>query len=42
MPCLNIANGTEANHTPDERVTVAALETMLDVTLRLLERAAEV
>jgi tripeptide aminopeptidase len=39
--CLNIANGTEANHTPDERVTVWALETMLDVTLRLLERAAQ-
>ena len=30
--CLNIANGTEANHTPDERVSVQALETMLDVT----------
>jgi tripeptide aminopeptidase len=39
--CLNIANGTEANHTPNERVTVGALETMLDVTLRLLERAAQ-
>jgi tripeptide aminopeptidase len=37
--CLNVANGTEANHTSAERVTVAALETMLDVTLRLLERA---
>jgi tripeptide aminopeptidase len=37
--CLNIANGTEANHTSDERVTVAALEKMLDVTLHLLERA---
>jgi tripeptide aminopeptidase len=37
--CLNIANGTEANHTPDERVTVGALEKMLDVTLHLLERA---
>jgi tripeptide aminopeptidase len=37
--CLNVANGTEANHTPDERVTVAALEKMLDVTLHLLERA---
>ena len=40
--CLNIANGTEANHTPDERVSVAALEKMLDVALRLLVRAAEV
>jgi tripeptide aminopeptidase len=41
MRCLNVANGTEANHTPEERVSVAALETMLDVTLRLLGRAAE-
>jgi tripeptide aminopeptidase len=40
--CLNVANGTEANHTPDERVSAAALETMLDVTLRLVARAAEV
>jgi tripeptide aminopeptidase len=40
--CLNIANGTEANHTPDERVSAAALEKMLDVALRLLVRAAEV
>jgi tripeptide aminopeptidase len=38
--CLNIANGTEANHTPDERVSVAALELMLDVMLNLVERAA--
>lgn len=40
LRCLNVANGTEANHTPDERVSVYALETMLDVALRLLERAA--
>jgi tripeptide aminopeptidase len=40
--CLNIANGTEANHTPDERVSAVALEKMLDVALRLLVRAAEV
>jgi tripeptide aminopeptidase len=42
LRCLNVANGTEANHTPDERVSIAALETMLDVTFRLLHRAAEV
>ena len=35
--CLNIANGTERNHQPDERVSVAALEGMLDVALALLE-----
>jgi tripeptide aminopeptidase len=40
--CLNVANGTELNHTADERVSVWALEQMLDVTFRLLERASEV
>jgi tripeptide aminopeptidase len=40
--CLNVANGTEHNHTADERVSVWALERMLDVTFCLLERAAEV
>jgi tripeptide aminopeptidase len=40
--CLNVANGTEANHTPDERVSAWALEKMLDVTRRLLVRASEV
>jgi tripeptide aminopeptidase len=41
LPCLNIANGTERNHQPDERVTRAALETALDVTLGVVERSAE-
>ncbi len=40
--CLNVANGTEANHTSDERVSVAALDRMLSVTRRLLARAAEI
>jgi tripeptide aminopeptidase len=40
--CVNIANGTEANHTPDECVSIAALELMLDVTLNLLAHAAKV
>jgi tripeptide aminopeptidase len=39
LRCLNVANGTEANHTSDERVTAHALETMLDVTFKLAERA---
>jgi tripeptide aminopeptidase len=38
--CANLANGTERNHQPDERVSVAALEGMLDVSLALLEEAA--
>jgi len=39
LRCLNVANGTEANHASEEQVTVRALETMLDVTFRLAERA---
>jgi tripeptide aminopeptidase len=38
--CLNLANGTEAAHQPDERVTVQALETMLDVALGLVQHSA--
>jgi tripeptide aminopeptidase len=40
LPVLNVANGTEHNHQPDECVTVDALETMLDVTLGVVERSA--
>jgi tripeptide aminopeptidase len=40
LPCTNLANGTERNHEPTERVSVAALEGMLDVTLALLEECA--
>ncbi|HEX2160761.1 MAG TPA: M20/M25/M40 family metallo-hydrolase [Thermoleophilaceae bacterium] len=36
LPVLNVANGTEGNHQPDESVTVAALETALDLTLGIL------
>jgi tripeptide aminopeptidase len=37
---VNLANGTERNHEPGERVSVAALEGMLDVALALLAAAA--
>ena len=40
--CTNLANGTERNHEPTERVSVAALEGMLDVTFALLEECARV
>src|SRR3954447_6552904 len=40
FPCTNLANGTERNHQTDERVSVAALEGMLDVTLSLLDPLA--
>jgi tripeptide aminopeptidase len=38
--CVNLANGTEHNHEPTERVSVAALEGMLGVGLALLDTAA--
>ena len=38
--CVNLANGTERNHEPTERVSIAALEGMLDVTFALLDEAA--
>jgi tripeptide aminopeptidase len=41
FPCTNLANGTEANHQPDERVSVEALEAMLDVAFALVDAAAE-
>lgn len=40
FPTVNLANGTERNHEPDERVSVVALEGMLDVALALLDEAA--
>jgi tripeptide aminopeptidase len=40
FPCTNLANGTERNHEPGERVSVAALEGMLDVALELVDAAA--
>jgi tripeptide aminopeptidase len=40
LPMVNLANGTERNHQPDESVTVEALERMLDVTLNLVAASA--
>ncbi len=37
---VNLANGTERNHEPEERVSVQALEGMLEVGLALLDAAA--
>jgi tripeptide aminopeptidase len=42
LPCVNLANGTEHNHEPTERVSVAALEGMLDVAFALVEEAAAI
>jgi tripeptide aminopeptidase len=41
LACTNLANGTERNHQPDERVSVDALEGMLEVAIALVERAGE-
>jgi tripeptide aminopeptidase len=41
LEVVNLANGTERNHEPDERVSVEALEGMLDVALALLDVAAD-
>jgi tripeptide aminopeptidase len=40
--CVNLANGTRANHQPDESVSAQALEAGLDVTLALLDESAAV
>ena len=42
LPVVNLANGTERNHQPDESVTVDALEAMLDVTLAIVDQAVAV
>ena len=39
-PCVNLANGMVAIHTPDEHIAVADLERMIDVTLALVEVAS--
>jgi len=39
---VNLANGTERNHEPTERVSIAALEDALDVALALPEAAAAI
>lgn len=40
VECLNLANGMTDIHTPDERISVDDLETMVDVTLALVDAAA--
>jgi tripeptide aminopeptidase len=39
FPCTNLADGTERNHEPDERISVAALEGMFDVVITLVDEA---
>jgi tripeptide aminopeptidase len=42
LPCANLADGTERNHEPGERISTDALEGMLEVAIALLDAAAEV
>ena len=41
LHCLNIANGMTDIHTPDERIALADLDRMVDVTLALIETARD-
>jgi tripeptide aminopeptidase len=41
LQCVNLANGMTDIHTPDERIAVADLERMVDVTLALVESARD-
>jgi tripeptide aminopeptidase len=42
LPCLNLSNGMMAIHTSDEHIAVADLDTMVEVTLALVETASTV
>lgn len=42
LPCANLADGTEHNHEPGERISVDALEGMLEVAIALPDAAGEV
>lgn len=41
LPCVNLANGMAAIHTPDEHIAVADLEAMVEVTLAIIEAARD-
>jgi tripeptide aminopeptidase len=41
LECVNLANGMRDIHTPDERIAVADLERMVDVTLALVDAARD-
>ena len=42
LECVNLANGMTDIHTPDERIAVADLHEMVEVTLALVEAAGQV
>jgi len=41
LPCVNLANGMIDIHTADERISIADLESMVEVTLAIVERAGQ-
>jgi tripeptide aminopeptidase len=41
LGCVNLANGMANIHTPEEQISVADLEAMIDVTLALVDAARE-
>lgn len=41
LPVVNVADGTERNHQPDEAIAVTALETTLDIALAALAISAD-
>src|SRR3989449_41813 len=41
LACLNLANGMQDIHTPEERITVADLQGMVEVTLALVDAARD-
>ena len=36
FPCINLADGSERNHQPDERISVDALEGLLELMIELV------
>ena len=41
LECVNLANGMTDIHTPNERIAVADLDAMVDVTLALVDVARD-
>ena len=39
LPCTNLADGTEHNHEPTERISIGALEGMFEVAIALVEES---
>jgi tripeptide aminopeptidase len=40
FPCTNLADGTERNHEPGERISVDALENLLEIAIALVDETA--